>query len=236
MCGRYRRTSQEEELARMYHIPIPAQTDLPISYNIAPSQNVLAVRYNPKNSARSFVALRWGLIPSWAKDEKIGYKTINARMESIQVAPSYRSAFEKRRCLILANGFYEWRKTGGAKIPFDIALPNDEPFAFAGLWEAWKNPANQEWVLSCSIVTTEANELIRQIHDRMPVILDTKDHPAWLGEERTNDLIHLLKPFPSDRLRMVEIGTRVNDPKNDDPSVLEPAPPLELWNRERSQR
>jgi putative SOS response-associated peptidase YedK len=236
MCGRYRRTSQEEELARMYHIPIPAQADLPISYNIAPSQNVLAVRYNPKNSARSFVTLRWGLIPSWAKDEKIGYKTINARMESVQVAPSYRSALEKRRCLILANGFYEWRKTGGPKIPFDIALPNDEPFAFAGLWEAWKNPANQQWVLSCSIVTTEANELIRQIHDRMPVILDTKDHPAWLGEEHANDLIHLLKPFPAERLRMVEIGTRVNDPKNDDPSVLEPAPPLELWNRERFRR
>jgi putative SOS response-associated peptidase YedK len=228
MCGRYRRTNQEEELARMYHIPIPKQTDLPISYNIAPSQKVLAVRYDTEKSARSFVALRWGLIPSWAKDEKIGYKMINARMETIQTAPSYRSAFEKRRCLILANGFYEWRKTGGPRVPFDIALWKDEPFAFAGLWEPWKNPASKEWLLSCTIVTTEANELIGQIHDRMPVILDAEDQPAWLGEENVNDLTRLLKPFPAERLRMLEISMRVNNPKNDDASVLEPVPPLEF--------
>jgi putative SOS response-associated peptidase YedK len=109
MCGRYRRTSQEEELARMYNIPIPKQTDLPISYNIAPSQDVLALRYDSEKSARSLVALRWGLIPSWADDEKIGYKTINARMETVQSAPSFRSAFQKRRCLILADGFYTRR-------------------------------------------------------------------------------------------------------------------------------
>ena len=105
MCGRYRRTSQEEELARMYHIPIPKQTDLPISFNVAPSQDVLAVRYDPEKAVRSLVSLRWGLIPSWAKDEKIGYRTINARMETVQTAPAYRKAFKKRRCLILANGF-----------------------------------------------------------------------------------------------------------------------------------
>ena len=120
----------------MYNIPIPKQTDLPISYNIAPSQDVLAVRYDSEKSARSLVALRWGLIPSWADDEKIGYKTINARMETVQSAPSFRSAFQKRRCLILADGFYEWRKTGGPKVPFDVALEDNRPFAFAGLWEA----------------------------------------------------------------------------------------------------
>jgi putative SOS response-associated peptidase YedK len=189
--------------------------------------------YDAKNSARSFVALRWGLIPSWAKDEKIGYKMINARMETIQVAPSYQTAFEKRRCLIPANGFYEWRKTRGPKVPFDIALQNNEPFAFAGLWEAWKNPANREWVLSCTIITTEANELIGQIHDRMPVIIDVENQPAWLGEERAYNLTDLLKPFAAERLRMLEISTRVNDPKNDDPSLLEPVPFLELRDREK---
>ena len=229
MCGRYRRTSQEEELARLYHIPIPKQTDLPISYNIAPSQNVLALRYDPKESVRSFVSLRWGLIPAWAKDEKIGYRTINARMETVQTAPSYRNAFQRRRCLILANGFYEWRRRGGPRVPFDIALKDDEPFAFAGLWEAWKNPSSQEWVLSCTIITTEANDLIAQIHDRMPVILDAKDQPAWLGEEKRDDLARVLKPFPADRLRMLEISTRVNNPKNNDASLLEPIPDLELF-------
>jgi putative SOS response-associated peptidase YedK len=227
MCGRYRRTSQEEELARLYRIPIPKQTDLPISFNIAPSQNVLAVRYDAKSSARSFASFRWGLIPPWAKDEKIGYKTINARMETIQTAPSYRKAFKNRRCLILANGFYEWRRTGGPKVPFDIALEGDEPFAFAGIWEVWKNPANQEWVLSCSIVTTEANGLIAQIHDRMPVILNSEDEAAWLGEEQRDDLMELLKPFPANQVKMREISTRVNDPKNDDASLLDPIPSLE---------
>jgi len=226
MCGRYRRTSQEEELARLYHIPIPKQTDLPISYNIAPSQNVLAVRYDPRKSVRSFVSLRWGLIPGWAKDEKIGSRTINARMETVRAAPSYRKAFESRRCLILANGFYEWRRTGGPRAPFDIAPRNEEPVAFAGLWEAWKNPATQEWVLSCSIITTVANDLVSRIHDRMPVILAASDQSAWLGEEKSDDLADLLKPFPSDKLKMTEISTRVNDPKNDDASILDPIPSL----------
>jgi putative SOS response-associated peptidase YedK len=222
MCGRYRRTTQEEELARMYHIPIPRQTDLPISFNIAPSQDVLAVRYDPEKAVRSLVSLRWGLIPSWAKDEKIGYRTINARMETVQTAPAYRKAFKKRRCLVLANGFYEWRRRGGPRVPFDIALKDNEPFAFAGLWEAWKNPVSREWLFSCTIITTEANELISQIHDRMPVILDAADQPAWLGEEKSHDLGQLLRPFPADRLKMVEISTRVNNPKNNDASVLEP--------------
>ena|ERR1700680_2348490 len=111
MCGRYRRTTSEEELARLYHIPIPSQTDLPISYNVAPSQKILAIRFNPKSQQRSLDAVQWGLIPYWAKDPKIAYRTINARAESVDKAPSFRQAFAKRRCLIPADGFYEWRKT-----------------------------------------------------------------------------------------------------------------------------
>ena len=133
MCGRYRRTTSEEELARLYHIPIPPQRDLPISWNIAPSQDMLVIRYNPKAKQRSLDTLRWGLIPYWAKDPKIAFKTINARAETVDSAPSYREAFKKRRCLIPADGFYEWRTIGGAKIPFAIGMKDDRPFAFAGL-------------------------------------------------------------------------------------------------------
>ena len=132
MCGRYRRTTSEGELARLYHIPIPPQRDLPISWNIAPSQDVLVIRYNPKAKQRSLDALRWGLIPYWAKDPKIAYKTINARAETVETAPSYREAFKKRRCLIPADGFYEWRAIGGTKIPFAIEMKDHRPFAFCG--------------------------------------------------------------------------------------------------------
>ena len=122
MCGRYRRTTQEEELARLYHIPIPRQTDLPISYNIAPSQKVLTIRFNPETQQRSLDALQWGLIPYWVKDPKVAYRTINARAETVDKAPSFRRAFAKRRCLIPADGFYEWRKTAKPKLPFAIAM------------------------------------------------------------------------------------------------------------------
>src|SRR6516225_1945988 len=122
MCGRYRRTTSEEELARLYHIPIPSQTDLPISYNIAPSQKVLTIRFNPETQQRSLDALQWALIPYWAKDPKIAYRTINARAETVDKAPSFRKAFAKRRCLIPADGFYELRKTARPKLPFAIAM------------------------------------------------------------------------------------------------------------------
>src|ERR1700747_2387923 len=157
MCGRYRRTTQEEELARLYHIPIPKQTDLPISYNIAPSQKVLTIRFNPETRVRSLDALQWGLIPYWAKDPKVAYRTINARAETVDKAPSFRQAFRKRRCLKPADGFYEWRKTTRRKLPFAIAMKDERPFAFAGLWENWKDPEFGEWLRTCTIITGEPN-------------------------------------------------------------------------------
>jgi putative SOS response-associated peptidase YedK len=155
MCGRYRRTTSEEELARLYHIPIPPQRDLSISWNIAPNQDVLVIRYNPKAKQRSLDSLRWGLIPYWAKDPKIAFKTINARAETVDSAPSYREAFKKRRCLIPADGFYEWRTIGGTKIPFAIAMKDDRPFVFAGLWEGWKDPGSD------AILVHLRNNLVR---------------------------------------------------------------------------
>jgi putative SOS response-associated peptidase YedK len=132
MCGRYRRTTREEELARIYTIPIPAQPDLPISYNIAPSHEVLAIRLNPETKLRSLDRLRWGLVPYWAADEKIGFKTINARAETVHTVHSFRNAFKKRRCLIPADGFYEWKKVIGGKIPYSIEMKDGSSFAFAG--------------------------------------------------------------------------------------------------------
>src|ERR1700730_4871679 len=187
MCGRYRRTTAEEELARRYHIPIPPQRDLPISWNIAPSQDVLAIRFNPETKQRSLDALRWGLIPYWAKDPKIAYRTINARAESVDTAPSYRQAFKKRRCLIPVDTFYEWKKVVGGKIPYAIGMKDDSPFVFAGLWEGWKDPATDEWLRTCTIITGEANEFVfylssfgsfvhakRPIPKRLTVLLGSK--------------------------------------------------------------
>jgi len=222
MCGRYRRTTQEEELARLYHIPIPRQTDLPISYNIAPSQKVLTIRFNPQTQRRSLDALQWGLIPYWAKEPKIAYSTINARAETVDKAPSYRQAFLKRRCLIPADGFYEWRKTAKPRLPFAIAMKDGRPFTFAGLWENWKDPESGEWLRTCTIITGEPNELVAQIHPRMPVILPEKHHTAWLGETESGNLKELLVPYPADQMRLWEISPRVNSPKNDDPSLGNP--------------
>jgi putative SOS response-associated peptidase YedK len=219
MCGRYRRTSSEEEIARQYHIPIPPQLDLPISYNIAPTQDVLTIRFNPETRQRTLDALRWGLIPNWAKDPKIAYKTINARAETVDTAPSYRQAFKKRRCLIPVDTFFEWKKVLGGKIPHAIGMKDESVFVFAGLWEGWKPPGSEEWLHTCTIITGEPNELVRQIHTRMPVILPEEHHDSWLSGEAGKEI---LVPFPADRMKAWPISPRVNSPRNNDPGILEP--------------
>jgi putative SOS response-associated peptidase YedK len=219
MCGRYRRTTAEEELARRYHIAIPPQRDLPISWNIAPTQEVLTIRLNPKTKQRSLDVLRWGLIPNWAKDPKIASKTINARVETVDTAPSYRQAFLKRRCLVPVDGFYEWKKVLGGKIPYSISMTDGSPFVFAGLWEGWKDPANDQWLHTCTIITGEPNEFVRKIHTRMPVILPEEHHDSWLSGKAGKEV---LVPFPADRMRAWPISARVNTPKNDDPEIIVP--------------
>jgi putative SOS response-associated peptidase YedK len=219
MCGRYRRTTSEEELARRYHIAIPPQRDLPISWNIAPTQDVLAIRFNPETKQRTLDNLRWGLIPNWATDPKIAYKTINARVESVDTAPSYRQAFRKRRCLIPSDGFYEWKKVVGGKIPYSISMNDDSPFVFAGLWEGWKDPANGEWLRTCTIITGEPNELVREIHTRMPVILPEERYDAWLSGEAGKEV---LVPFPADQMKAWPVSGRVNSPKNNDADLVLP--------------
>lgn len=163
------------------------------------------------------VQLRWGLIPSWAKDEKIGYRTINARAETVAEKPSFRSAFKRRRCLIAADGYYEWKKLKGEKQPYRITLDPEQPFSFAGLWERWDK--GKEPVESCTIITTDANELTTKIHNRMPVILDRADYDAWLDGSAGAEL---LKPFPSNNMTYHPVDTKVGNVKNTGADLINP--------------
>jgi putative SOS response-associated peptidase YedK len=164
--------------------------------------------------------LRWGLIPSWAKDPAMGAKLINARAETVAEKPSFRSAFRHRRCLVVADGFYEWQKQEGKKQPFYFRLQDGQPFAFAGLWESWKDP-NGEVVDSCTILTTEANQLMQPIHDRMPVILASQDYDLWLDPTvQSEQLQNLLQPFPSEAMVSYPVSTKVNKPTNDTPELV----------------
>jgi putative SOS response-associated peptidase YedK len=216
MCGRYRRTTSEEELARLYHIPIPKETDLPISYNIAPSQKVLTIRFNPETRQRSLDTLLWGLVPYWSKDAKTGF--INARAERIDTAPAFRRPFQTRRCLIPADGFYEWQKTPEGKAPYSIEMKDGSPFVFAGLWDGWQNPVTKEWLRTCVIITGEPNELVAQIYTRMPVILPPETHEQWLAGESGKEI---LRPFAAKEMAARRISKRINKPENNDASVLD---------------
>jgi len=187
-------------------------------WNVAPTTQVPVV--TSANGERTIEWMRWGLIPYWAKDEKIGYSTFNARADSVATKPAFRGAWKAgRRCLIVTDGFYEWRKSD--KQPFCIGLGNKEPMMMAGLWETWR-PKEGEPIKSCTIITTEPNSLIAPLHDRMPVILGLEDWAAWLGEEPIADPASLLKPFPSERLTMWAVDKRIGNVKNQGRELAEP--------------
>jgi putative SOS response-associated peptidase YedK len=189
-------------------------------YNIAPTQSVLTVVQ--EKGKRIGKTMRWGLIPFWAKDVKIGYKMINARAETIDEKPMYKGLFKKQRCLILADGFYEWKKTGNEKHPYRFQMISGKPFAFAGLWDRWSN--GDQSFITCSIITTTPNEITKEVHDRMPVILPPDAYQMWLEPDMkdTDYLKSLLQPYPADEMDAYEISTLVNSPKNDNPSILKP--------------
>ena len=190
-------------------------------YNIAPTQEVFAVR-NDGDENRAEM-MRWGLVPSWAKDPKIGNRMINARSETLSERPSFRTAYRRRRCLIVADSFYEWKREGKARTPMRIMLESEETFAFAGLWETWKRP-DDSWMLSCTIITTAANELVSEIHDRMPVILDPDVESVWLDPDvdDTSVLSDLLVPYPSELMTAYEVSRVVNSAANDVPECIAP--------------
>ncbi|UCF81671.1 MAG: SOS response-associated peptidase [Acidobacteriota bacterium] len=225
MCARFTLVTPAGELAEAFDLEeIPS---LEPRYNIAPTQPVAAVRRRESGSKRELALLRWGLVPPWVKSLRIGARMINARAETLSQRPAFREAFKHRRCLIPADGFYEWRREGKRKQPFYFRLRGGGLFAFAGLWERWEGQGDA--VESCTLLTTDANELLRSFHERMPVILDPKDYEAWLdpgmqGEEKLRPL--LMKAYPQDEIASHAVGLRVNSPRNDDPSCIEPfAPP-----------
>lgn len=221
MCGRYLLKASKRELSLAFELP---EENLPViqygRYNIAPTQDVVALTTS-NDGARTISAFRWGLIPSWAKDASIGNKLINARAETITEKPSFRDAFKKRRCLVLAEGFYEWKKIGTKKQPYFIFLKNQKLFAFAGLYETWKAPEGHE-VRSCTVITTEANQFMKSLHDRMPVILASPaEWTAWL-DLKNEHARSLLRPLPEDALDCYAVSVAVNNPRNESAELILP--------------
>jgi putative SOS response-associated peptidase YedK len=219
MCGRFTQTASPGIIAEQFQVQEPPL--FPPRYNIAPSQQIAAIRIDPDTTLRKLVLLRWGLIPSWAKDPKIGNQCINAKAETVAEKPAFRSAFKKRRCLVVATGFYEWQVRGRTKQPMWVGLRSQQPFAFAGLWEHWK-PAEGEPFETCTIITTEPNDLMRSIHNRMPVILAPASYDQWLDLtfQQAEPLQALLRPYPSEELTVFPVGTLVNNPRHDAPQCL----------------
>jgi putative SOS response-associated peptidase YedK len=222
MCGRYTLAAEMELLqARFQFVDAPVSDYVP-SYNIAPSQEVLAVIRDEEVTRAGL--LRWGLVPSWAKDPKVGYRMINARAESVAEKPSFRRALRQRRCLILADGYYEWQRRDGQKIPMYMRLRNREPFAFAGLWERWHG-ADDTTLVTCTILTTQANAWVKPVHHRMPVILDPSQEALWLDRRvaEPDVLQPLFEPVNSDILEIYAVSPQVNSARYNSPACILPA-------------
>jgi putative SOS response-associated peptidase YedK len=219
MCGRYVLSSTASSISKEFGLEQTLFSIQP-SYNIAPSQPVIVIA---NEGVKKVIQCRWGLIPSWAKDPSIGHKMINARSETVAEKPSFREAFKKHRCLIPSDGFFEWRKEKGGKVPLFIHLKNGKPFGFAGLYSVWTSPEGDQ-LSTCTILTTTANKLLEPIHDRMPVIIPKEKREVWLdpAQHDRDILLPLLKPFPSEEMEAYDVTSRVNSPRNDAPDNIEP--------------
>jgi putative SOS response-associated peptidase YedK len=224
MCGRYTLAVSDPAEIRT-RFPVGESVDIRLRYNVAPGDDVLAVTTDREGAPRGEL-LRWGLVPPWAKGPGSGAKMINARVETVAERPAYRRAFERLRCLIVADGFYEWRPSaGGPKQPFHITRSDGRPFAFAGLWSIWHGEADQT-VRSCTILTTAANELVAPLHDRMPVILERSAEAEWLDASTpAGRLVQLCAGLPPARTALHAVGAAVNDARYDGPECLEPPEP-----------
>lgn len=225
MCGRFVLTTQVELLEE--HFAAFTEVEVAARYNIAPTQPVLVVReqkVGPEGQHQRWIDfVRWGLVPSWADDIKIGNRMVNARSESADTRQAFRGAMRYRRCVLPADGFYEWKKLpDGTKQPYLVQMASGEPMGMAGLWEAWQDPEGNE-LESCTILTTTANELVRELHDRMPVILEPADYAVWLDPDLTDpkQVKRLLRPVAAERLTMRPVSKRVNSPRNEGPGCVE---------------
>jgi putative SOS response-associated peptidase YedK len=230
MCGRYR-LSRRKQIIEEHFESTPWDDDWSPRYNIAPTQPVPVIRQHPREPIRQLSLMRWGLIPSWSKDPSIAANTINAKSETAATKPAFRDPLRLRRCLIPADGFYEWRKTGTAKQPYCFEVNDGELFAFAGLWDGWKDLSGQ-WVKTCSILTTIPNAVTASVHDRMPVILDPGNYDLWLdpGMRDAAAVSELLKPFDAWLMRCYPVSTRINHVANDDEDCSRPVELAETQN------
>ena len=217
MCGRFQLKAEQDWMAEF---GLPEPPDITPRYNIAPTQDIVAIRREAGGMRRAGL-LRWGLVPSFAEDPAVGNRMINARAETVASKPAFREPFQKRRCLVPADGFYEWRRVGGARDPYLLKMRDGRTFAFASVWDRWGRDAAR--IESCAILTTAANELVTPIHDRMPVILDRSDYDLWLDPDaREEDLHGILRPFPAAEMMAVPVSARVNSTAVDDPECERP--------------
>lgn len=219
MCGRYTQTKSGEAIAKTFGLL--ERPDPKPRYNIAPTQPVSAIAQ--REDEREYRIFQWGLVPSWSKDPKIGSRMINARSETVAEKPSFRAAFKRRRCLILADGFYEWQRTSGKKQPYYIQVEDQAIFGFAGLWETWQDGEGSH-LETCTILTTEPNGLMETIHNRMPVIVHPEDFDLWLDPSLQDGrhIQHLLRPYEDEAMTAYAVSTAVNNPKHEQPACVEP--------------
>jgi putative SOS response-associated peptidase YedK len=222
MCGRYVRRSDKQRIAEHFRLHPGSMPDFIPSYNVAPQTSQPIIRLNRDTGEREIVMMRWGLIPFWSKNAKIGYSTINAKAETIATAPAYREALKHRRCLVPADAFYEWQKIDAkTKQPFAIGMKDGSPYAFAGLWERWRDPATKEPLEIFTLITTDTNELLEPIYDRMPVILEPKNYDRWLHPgDPTHPPIDLLRAFPAEQMIAWKVDSRVGNVRNDDEGCI----------------
>lgn len=219
MCGRFSLSISWQEICKRYSVVLGTEIDWQGRYNIAPSQNCIVIIQEGANNIAK--PMKWGLVPHWSKDPKLGYKMINARCETIDQKPSFKGCLARKRCIIPADGFYEWKKEGDTKQPIRICLSNEEPFAFAGLWDTWESPQTGEVIESFTIITTPSNSIITNIHDRMPAILSPEEENTWLNPN--TGVVHLkslLSPYPSQLMRLYPVSPIVNSWKNDVPECF----------------
>lgn len=221
MCGRFAFYSPHEAVTRLFGVA--GAPEVEPRYNIAPTQYIATVRADGQG-ARGLAMLYWGLVPSWAKEKSIGARMINARGETLREKPSFRNAYKRRRCLVLADGYYEWQRSGGVKQPYFMSFASGEPFGIAGLWESWRDPVSGEPLESCCLVTTAPAASVAHVHDRMPVIVPAPAYPEWLDPRNADveRLDRLLVPWAGDGLAARPVGRRVNDARNQGPDLLEP--------------
>lgn len=217
MCGRFAFYSPAEATAALFSAT--GTIDLKPRYNIAPTQQIAAIRNAVDDSGREVAAFRWGLVPFWAKDPAIGNRMINARAETVAEKPAFRAAYRRRRCLVLADGFYEWHTEGGVKIPYFITQASDEPFAFAGLWENWQSKDGEESLQTATIITTQANSFLSALHHRMPILLNPGRADLWLAGD---DDIVATATDTSPKLKAWPVDRRVNNARNEGDDLVEP--------------